>query len=195
MSTKFVCFINPHTNKPILVNPAHVRTASEVDPQKVALVTARGRSRPDEIRIYCLRPVAASPVLKRPPCRFDARPPRPSSHALANMTALSAASASRNRTPSTLAVRRASASGRASRVLAPCPQKAQPSMRSGETEKDSIARNDDSKGSKPRGAVTRRVRRSQNSTTGQTGVDEARPIDMGHLSEHDRVRQSLRIDP
>ena len=44
MSTKFVCFINPHTNKPILVNPAHVRTASEVDPQKVALVTARGRS-------------------------------------------------------------------------------------------------------------------------------------------------------
>ena len=34
MSTKFVCFINPHTNKPILVNPAHVRTASEVDPQK-----------------------------------------------------------------------------------------------------------------------------------------------------------------
>jgi hypothetical protein len=38
MSTKFVCFINPHTNKPILVNPAHVRTASEVDPQKVALV-------------------------------------------------------------------------------------------------------------------------------------------------------------
>src|SRR5580704_7571958 len=46
MSTKFVCFINPHTNKPILVNPAHVRTASEVDPQKVALVIpwlSRGR--------------------------------------------------------------------------------------------------------------------------------------------------------
>jgi hypothetical protein len=42
MSTKFVCFINPHTNKPILVNPTHVRTASEVDPQKVALVMDGG---------------------------------------------------------------------------------------------------------------------------------------------------------
>jgi hypothetical protein len=42
MSTKFVCFINPHTNKPVLVNPAHVRTASEVDPQKVALVMDGG---------------------------------------------------------------------------------------------------------------------------------------------------------
>jgi hypothetical protein len=32
-------------------------------------------------------------------------------------------------------------------------------MRSCETEKDSIARNDDSKGSKPKGAVIRRGRR------------------------------------
>jgi hypothetical protein len=31
MSTKFVCFINAHTRKPILVNPDHVRTATEAD--------------------------------------------------------------------------------------------------------------------------------------------------------------------
>ena len=31
MSTKFVLFTNAHTNKPVLVNPAHVNTASEVD--------------------------------------------------------------------------------------------------------------------------------------------------------------------
>jgi len=42
MSTKFVCFINPHTNKPMLVNPAHILTASEVDPQKVALIMDGG---------------------------------------------------------------------------------------------------------------------------------------------------------
>jgi hypothetical protein len=29
MSAKFVEFTNPHTNKPILVNPFHVRSASE----------------------------------------------------------------------------------------------------------------------------------------------------------------------
>ena len=31
MSTKFVLFTNAHTKKPILVNPAHVRTATEAD--------------------------------------------------------------------------------------------------------------------------------------------------------------------
>ena len=59
-------------------------------------------------------------------------------------------------------------------------------MRS-ETEKDSIARNDDSKGSKPKGVVTRRVRRSQIQQLVRPAWDEARPIDLGHLSEHDRV--------
>jgi hypothetical protein len=34
MSTKFVCFINAHTRKPILVNPDHVRTATEADSHK-----------------------------------------------------------------------------------------------------------------------------------------------------------------
>ena len=34
MSTKFVCFINAHTRKPILVNPDHVRTATEADGHK-----------------------------------------------------------------------------------------------------------------------------------------------------------------
>jgi hypothetical protein len=29
MSTKFVCFINAHTRKPILVNPDHVRTVRQ----------------------------------------------------------------------------------------------------------------------------------------------------------------------
>ena len=33
MSTKFVCFINAHTRKPILVNPDHVRTATEAESQ------------------------------------------------------------------------------------------------------------------------------------------------------------------
>ena len=51
MSTKFVCFINPHTNKPMLVNPAHVRTASEVDPQKVALVMDGGLRQEVEVKI------------------------------------------------------------------------------------------------------------------------------------------------
>jgi hypothetical protein len=31
MSTKFVVFTNAHTKKPVLVNPAHVNAASEVD--------------------------------------------------------------------------------------------------------------------------------------------------------------------
>jgi hypothetical protein len=31
MSAKFVEFTNPHTNKPILVNLFHVRSASEVE--------------------------------------------------------------------------------------------------------------------------------------------------------------------
>jgi hypothetical protein len=31
MSAKFVEFTNPHTHKPILVNPFHVRAASEVE--------------------------------------------------------------------------------------------------------------------------------------------------------------------
>jgi hypothetical protein len=30
MSTKFVEFTNPRTNKPVLVNPAHVRTAQPI---------------------------------------------------------------------------------------------------------------------------------------------------------------------
>jgi hypothetical protein len=34
MSAKFVCFINAHTRKPILVNPHHVRTATEADSHK-----------------------------------------------------------------------------------------------------------------------------------------------------------------
>ncbi len=34
MSTKFACFINAHTRKPILVNPDHVRTATEADSHK-----------------------------------------------------------------------------------------------------------------------------------------------------------------
>ena len=34
MSAKFVCFINAHTRKPILVNPDHVRTATEADSHK-----------------------------------------------------------------------------------------------------------------------------------------------------------------
>ena len=34
MSTKFVCFINAHTRKPILVNRDHVRTATEADSHK-----------------------------------------------------------------------------------------------------------------------------------------------------------------
>ena len=34
MSAKFVCFINAHTSKPILVNPDHVRTATEADSRK-----------------------------------------------------------------------------------------------------------------------------------------------------------------
>ena len=34
MSTKFVCFINAHTRKPIVVNPDHVPTATEVDSHK-----------------------------------------------------------------------------------------------------------------------------------------------------------------
>jgi hypothetical protein len=38
MSTKFVCFINPHDKKPMLINPAHVRTASESGPNKGTLV-------------------------------------------------------------------------------------------------------------------------------------------------------------
>jgi hypothetical protein len=43
MSTKFVEFTNPHTNKPILVNPAQVRTAAEVDGQnRVRLVMDGG---------------------------------------------------------------------------------------------------------------------------------------------------------
>ena len=49
------------------------------------------------------------------------------------------------------------------------------------------SRNDDSKGSKPKGAVTLRVRRSQNSTTSQTGVGRSAADRHGHLSEHDRV--------
>jgi hypothetical protein len=31
MSAKFGEFTNPHTNKPILLNPFHVRSASEVE--------------------------------------------------------------------------------------------------------------------------------------------------------------------
>jgi hypothetical protein len=31
MSTKLVEFTNPHTNKPVLVNPDHIRTVSEVE--------------------------------------------------------------------------------------------------------------------------------------------------------------------
>ena len=38
MSAKFVAFINPHDKKPMLINPAHVRTASESGPNKVTLV-------------------------------------------------------------------------------------------------------------------------------------------------------------
>jgi len=34
MSTKFVCFINAHTRKPILVNPDRVGTATEADSHK-----------------------------------------------------------------------------------------------------------------------------------------------------------------
>jgi hypothetical protein len=42
MSTKFVCFINAHTRKPILVNPDHVRTAAEAHSHKtVRLVIGR----------------------------------------------------------------------------------------------------------------------------------------------------------
>jgi hypothetical protein len=37
-SAKFVAFINPQDKKPMLVNPAHVRTASEIGPNKVTLV-------------------------------------------------------------------------------------------------------------------------------------------------------------
>jgi hypothetical protein len=43
MSTKFVMFINPHDNQTVLVNPAHVRTASAGGgPQTVALVIDGG---------------------------------------------------------------------------------------------------------------------------------------------------------
>ena len=38
MSAKFVAFINPQDKKPMLINPAHVRTASEIGPNKVTLV-------------------------------------------------------------------------------------------------------------------------------------------------------------
>jgi hypothetical protein len=38
MSAKFVAFINPDDKKPMLINPAHVRTASESGPNKVTLV-------------------------------------------------------------------------------------------------------------------------------------------------------------
>jgi hypothetical protein len=38
MSTKFVLFTNPQGNKPVLVNPAHVRTASESGSAQVTLV-------------------------------------------------------------------------------------------------------------------------------------------------------------
>ena len=37
-SAKFVAFINPRDKKPMLINPAHVRTASEIGPNKVTLV-------------------------------------------------------------------------------------------------------------------------------------------------------------
>jgi hypothetical protein len=62
-------------------------------------------------------------------------------------------------------------------------------MRSGQTKKDSIVRNDERKGSKPKGAVTRRVRRSRDSTTGQRGVGRsaivrhARPRARSSLTE------------
>jgi hypothetical protein len=43
MSTKFVMFINPHDNQAVLVNPAHVRTASGGSGlQTVALVMDGG---------------------------------------------------------------------------------------------------------------------------------------------------------
>ena len=38
MSAEFVAFINPQDKKPMLINPAHVRTASEIGPNKVTLV-------------------------------------------------------------------------------------------------------------------------------------------------------------
>ena len=42
MSTKFVLFTNPQGNKPVLVNPAHVRTASESGSAQVTLVMDYG---------------------------------------------------------------------------------------------------------------------------------------------------------
>jgi hypothetical protein len=50
MSAKFVAFINPHDKKPMLINPAHVGTASESGPNKVTLVMGTwqgGGFRPD----------------------------------------------------------------------------------------------------------------------------------------------------
>lgn len=38
MATKFVTFTDSHDKKPILVNPDHVRTASETCDNKVTLV-------------------------------------------------------------------------------------------------------------------------------------------------------------
>ena len=38
MSAKFVAFINPRDKKPVLINPAHVRTASESGSAQVTLV-------------------------------------------------------------------------------------------------------------------------------------------------------------
>ena len=39
MSAKFGAFINPRDRKPMLINPAHIRTAVEIGPNQVTLVT------------------------------------------------------------------------------------------------------------------------------------------------------------
>jgi hypothetical protein len=49
MSTKFVLFTNAHTKKPILVNPAHVSTATEADSHTRVRLAMEGGEHAEEV--------------------------------------------------------------------------------------------------------------------------------------------------